>query len=178
METATFIAGIATALATVVLAIAAWLQLPMIARQVRGLSEQIRLSREAEQHAERRTREWETLKACERYNTDPVLEKATMRLWYASNGTTDYKLPGVQQRDIHILLNYLDGIAVGVGQGLYIETLVKDHLGPVFDHAVVEIVEKTLKDRVGIEAMSALHAQWFRGAPKTSYLSSGAVPQP
>jgi hypothetical protein len=82
------VADIATAPATCVLALLAWIQLPLIAKQVKGLSEQIRLSREAEEHADRRTREWETLKACERYNFDPVIEAATKRLWVASNGAS------------------------------------------------------------------------------------------
>ena len=176
MEIAKLIAECATALATIVVAIAAWIQLPLISQQVRGLSEQIRLSREAEEHAERRTREWETIKACERYNFDPVIEAATQRVWVASNNGTDYKRPEVAERDLIVVLNYLDGIAIGVGQGLYIESLVKDHIGPLFDHAVTKYFESGVIGREGLDAMVALHAQWYRGAPKTSYLSTGARP--
>lgn len=125
-----------TAAATVVVAVAAWIQLPLISRQVRELSEQIRLSREAEQNAERRLREWETLKACQRYDYDPVLEAAPRRVARASVGGTDYRNPGIEKRDIVTLLNYLDGLAIGIEQGLYLENIVKDHLSVVFDHAV------------------------------------------
>jgi hypothetical protein len=177
METARLAADVVTALATCTLAVLAWIQLPLVAEQVRGLAEQIRLSREGEKHAERRVRELETLKACEHYNFDPIIEAATKRLWDASDGMKDYSKPGVDQRDVTVLLNYLDGIAIGVGQGLYIEPLVKDHLGFLFDHVVRNIVEGTMKgDRAGIEAMMALHAQWFRGAPVVSYLATGAKP--
>ena len=176
MELAKLAAEWATALATIILAVAAWIQLPLISRQVQGLSEQIRLSREAEEHAERRTREWETIKACERYNFDPVIEAATHRIWEKSNKGTDYKRPEVDQRDLVVVLNYLDGIAIGVGQGLYIENLVKDHIGPLFDHAVTKYFDSGVIGRDGLSAMGALHAQWYRGAPKTSYLSTGGRP--
>ena len=125
VEIAKLAAEWATALATIIVAVAAWIQLPLISQQVQGLSKQIRLSREAEEHAERRTREWETIKACERYNFDPVIEAATKRVWEASKNGADYKRPEVAQRDLVVVLNYLDGIAIGVGQGLYIEYLSK-----------------------------------------------------
>jgi hypothetical protein len=76
-------AGWITAIGTIVLAIAAWVQLPLIAKQMWSLAEQLRLSREAERNAERRVQEWETLKACQHYDFDPVLDGATQRIWEA-----------------------------------------------------------------------------------------------
>ena len=61
MEFAKLIAELITALAGAVVAYAAWIQLPMISKQVKALAEQIELSRVAEANAERRMREWETL---------------------------------------------------------------------------------------------------------------------
>ena len=63
METAKLLTECLTALASCALVIVAWIQLPLVSRQVTSLAEQIRLSRDAEINAERRTREWETLKA-------------------------------------------------------------------------------------------------------------------
>ena len=50
LQIAELIAAWATAIFTGTIALAAWVQLPLIARQVTGLSEQIRLSREAERN--------------------------------------------------------------------------------------------------------------------------------
>ncbi len=159
-----------TAIGTAAIAIAAWVQFPLISKQVRALSQQIRLSREAEQNTERRAREWETIKACERYNFDPVIEAATFRVWNASDHCRDYKLPAVDKRDLIVVLNYLDGIAIGVAQGLYIETIVRDHIGTLFHHAVVKYVESGLVETAGIEATLALHAKWFKSARPTTYV--------
>ena len=169
METAKLLTECLTALASCTLVIAAWIQLPLVSRQVSSLADQIRLSREAEINAERRTREWETLKACDRYNIDQILEAATQRAWYASDAGTNYKKPEVDHRDLTIIVNYLDGIAIAVQQGLYIEGLVEDHSGSVFDHAATKWIEGGLFDTSGIETMASLHARWYRSGKPTSY---------
>ncbi len=169
------IAGWATALATGALAIAAWIQLPLIARQVRGLAEQIRLSREAEINAERRMREWETLKACQQYDFDVVIDQATKRVWNASRKGTDYKNADVDTRDLICVLNYLDGMATGIKQKLYIEEVVRDHLGPVFDHAVVNFVESGRIGRDGLTSLLDIHAKWFKSPAWNGYQSRAAV---
>jgi hypothetical protein len=169
METAKLLTECLTALASCTLVIVAWIQLPLVSRQVNSLAEQIRLSRVAEINAERRTREWETLKACDRYNTDQILEAATQRAWYTSDAEINYKKSEVDHRDLTIIVNYLDGIAIGVQQGLHIEDLVKDHIGSVFGHAVIKWIEGGLFDTSGIETMASLHARWYRSAKPTSY---------
>lgn len=169
MGAAELAAAWVTAAATGVVAIAAWIQLPLISRQVRELSEQIRLSREAEQNAERRTREWETLKACQRYDYDPVLDEATRRIWVASNQGKDYRARELDPRDITSLLNYLDGIAIGIQQDLYIENIVKDHLGIVFDHAVKSFLDSGIIEKEGFDCLLAVHARWFRVSERTDY---------
>ena len=174
MGAAELVAAWITALATGVLAIAAWIQLPLISQQVKALAEQIRLSREAEQNAERRQREWETLKACQRYDFDPVLENATARIWGASRNGTNYRNDGVDKRDLICVLNYLDGLATGIEQGLYIEELVKDHLDTVFDHAVVNFIHSGLVDRKGLMKLCAVHERWFRPSQPTGYRSGKA----
>jgi hypothetical protein len=106
-----------------------------------------------------RTREWETIKACERYNFDPVIEAATQLLWNASDGCTDYKRSGVDKRDLIIVVNYLEGVAIGVRQELYIKAVVKDYISDLFDHAVTKYIESGLIDSSGLDAMMALHAE-------------------
>jgi hypothetical protein len=165
------IAAWVTAVATVVLAIAAAIQLPLIVRQVRALAEQMKLSREAERNAERRVREWETLKACQRYDFDPVLNDATRRIWIASRCGTDYRHEDVDRRDIILLLNYLDGIAIGIEQGLYIESMVQDHLSQMFDRAVRCFIEAGIVEGTALTNLLAVHARWFKRPRNTEYQS-------
>jgi hypothetical protein len=172
MEITKLIADLVSAVAAIAVAVAAWIQLPLISAQVRGLAEQIRLSREADVHARQRAKEWETIKICERYNFDPVIEAATQRSWAASDGGRDYRKPGVDQRDLIIVLNYLDGVATGVRQELYIEGLVKDHIGFLFDDSVTKYIESGVIDKKGFEAALALHAHWFRAGPPVAYRAS------
>ena len=163
-----------SALGTVVLAYVAWRQLPLIVKQVEALSEQIKLSREAEDNAERRLREWETLKACRAYELDPVLDEATKRIWQASDNGQNYRSPNIDTRDVIILLNYLDGLATGIEQKLYIEEVVRDHMGQDFRKAVECFIETGIVDRDGMAALLAVHARWFRPAPPTGYQSRTA----
>jgi len=82
-------------------------------------------------------RGWETLKACERYDTDPVIEAALVRLKVGRDGvdllidTKKYSL------DATTVLNYLEGIATGICQGFYDERVVRDHL------------ERIMRDHIG-----------------------------
>jgi hypothetical protein len=165
------IASWVTAIATVVLAIAAAIQLPLIARQVRALAEQMKLSRDSEANAERRMREWETLRTCQRYDFDPVLNDATRRIWIASRSGSDYRHADVDRRDIILLLNYLDGMAIGIEQGLYIDSMVQDHLGPMFDRAVRCFVESGIVDGTTLANLLAVHAGWFKRPRSTEYQS-------
>ena len=169
MAVAGLLAAWIAALATVGLTVAAWVQLPLISRQVRDLSEQIRLSREAEANAERRVREWETLKACERYDSDPILDAATLRIWVASGQGTDYRAPGIDKRDVICLINYLDGLATGIAQNLYIEAVIKDHMSDVFRHAVENFVHTKLIDSSGIDQVLKLYDRWFAANRATAY---------
>lgn len=164
---ATVVLAVATlgmAVPTIVIAVAAWKQLPLIAGQVRALADQIKLSREAERNAERRQREWETVRACERYDVDPVLEAISSRLWDASDGGTNYAKEGVNQRDLICLLNYFDSLAIGIVQGLYIDAIVKDHLGLVIPKCVEQFILAGLVDSDGYENLMQVYENW-RPAP-------------
>jgi hypothetical protein len=130
-ETHAAVAEWLTAIGTVGLALAALFPFPFLLLQIRKLSEQIRLSREVEERAAIRTSEWETLKVCQRYDFDPVIDAACQRIAASSHNGTKYS--AVERRDMIAILNYFDGIAIGVQQGLYIEAIVKDQLGPVLD---------------------------------------------
>lgn len=153
------------AIATIVLAVAAWRQLPLIAGQVNSLAEQIGLTRRAEENTEQRHRRWETLKACERYDFDPVIDAACQRLYASSNKGTDYKDSRVDKRDIVVLLNYLDGLAIGIEQQLYVEDLVRGHLELIVMKCVDEFLATGIVSSEGYERLLRLTEQWKRARP-------------
>jgi len=101
-------------------------------------------------------RQWETLKACDRYTFDPILDSCLRTLrdakaYGAFDGhEREFRL------EITTVLNCLEGIAVGIYQGVYIEDLARDHLQEV----VTDHVSEYLKD----------------GAPRRIDLSVGAFP--
>ncbi len=120
-------------------------------------------------------REWETLKAVERYDFDPTLEAATQRIWIASECGKNYYNPAVDKRDIICVMNYLDGLATGMEQNLYIEAVIKDHMSAVYKHAVENFVHTGIIDPVNIRKVVAAYDRWFPPPPDRppSYRSGG-----
>jgi hypothetical protein len=171
MQIIELIAAWVTAVCTGAIALAAWVQLPLISRQVSGLSEQIRLSRVAEENADRRTREseenakrrtweWETLKACNQYDTDPILEGAMLRIYNGSERGKNYRNTAVDHRDMIIVLNYLSGLATGIKQDLYIEDIIKDHMAIVVRKHVTDLIESGIVSKDGYHTLLTLHNRW------------------
>lgn len=145
-------------IATVSLAIIAYVQL-------RGLKSQLRIQREQEQ-----TRL--TLEACTRYETNPLLKAAMKRIWQASGGGKNYKLlTDAHLFDVITILNYLDGIATGVSRGIYSETDVRLQLKPIIEKCVSALLlgenregrwsGKILDQPEHYEALMNLYRRWF-----------------
>ncbi len=165
------ISGCVTALITLVLAAAAIVQLPLIAGQLRALSQQIELTRDSDRAAERRLREQETMRVCQQYDFDPIIDAATQRIWVASLDGTDYSRPEVQRRDLACLLNYFDGVCIGIDQDLYIEEIVKDHLGEMFKHAVEHLIATGKVDKASFYYLIKYYDKWFSPENQTAYKS-------
>jgi hypothetical protein len=68
-----------------------------------------------------------TLAACNRYESDAIIEGCVRRLREAQNRKEFEGKEKDFQQDIVMVLNYLDTIAIGVQQGLYDENLAWDH---------------------------------------------------
>jgi hypothetical protein len=72
-----------------------------------------------------------TLAACSRYESDQVIERCVKTLKDAlRNGEYD-RTPRDYEHEAKMVLNYLDTIAIGIKQGLYIEELARDHMKPI-----------------------------------------------
>lgn len=147
-----------TAIASVAIALAAWIQLPLIRRQMRIEGD--------------RQKQWATVAACARYITDPVLREAKRNIWQArDHGKKDViEEPDQVRQDVYILLNYLDNIAIGVNQHIYDETFVRDYLRYVFEDAVSRFIKKRSGDfKVKEEHFSDLldlYEKWFSESAK------------
>ena len=152
------------AIATIGLAFVAARQLPL-------LTEQLRLAREAEQRAAIRNVETNTIRACERYTSDVVIYEATKRIWNSSKGGTVYSFPEVNEHDLITVLNYLDGIAVGVKQGVFSKAIVQDHLGATYIKIADLVIPNTFKNFTDYEAIEQLRNSWKVPKP-TSYVKS------
>ena len=186
------VATIVLVIATAALAYAALKQLPLVAGQLRALSEQVEAAHRsdvaarnaeaerARQHAadlaarDKRHLEDSTLRVCERYVSDTVLHGATRRIWDASEGGRNYDRGKVAEHDVITAFNYLDGIAVGVLQGVYSEKIVRDHLESTFVKAVDVMIPKLLDSPQGYEALIELRTRW-RTRPTTAYSSAATA---
>lgn len=110
-------------------------------------------------------RQWETLKACDRYTFDPILDVCLRKLRDAKAAgqyeghEKDFRL------EITTILNCLEGIAVGIYQGVYIEDLARDHMQPVVIDHVTEYLKDGAPRRIDFETnafpyVAALSDRW------------------
>ncbi|MGH6736853.1 MAG: DUF4760 domain-containing protein [Methyloceanibacter sp.] len=144
------------ALAALIAAIAAFIQAAITLRlvilgrrQVDALKDQVTALKE-------QNRRWHTLTACKDFMSNPMFLKALRRLRKAKENGQFRDDPSRFRPDVVAILNYLDSVAIGVHQGLYVENLARDHL-----QALVEAyVRDYLKD--GQPAKIGLNAQNFR----------------
>jgi len=124
-----------TAIGTAMSAIASIVLFIVAIVQLRGLRYQI------EQAANQESRR-NTLEVIQRAESDAVIQQARARLWVASNNGTDYtKLTDADQFDAITLLNYLEGLAVGIFQNVYVEGMARDYLQEVVRKAVKALIK-------------------------------------
>jgi hypothetical protein len=155
-----------TAIATAALAFVAWRQIPLVAEQVKALAQQIKAAREMDAANAERTRVWNTTEACRQIDSDPIFEAASKRIWDASECGTKYEKGKVDERDLIIVLNYLETVAIGVSQGLYVESIVKDHLEPAIKKTCEKIIYPQLVSPGDYEKLVELHERWHPPAKK------------
>lgn len=106
-----------------------------------GLNRQLRRTVQALSAATDARRRDRTLEAVRRYETDPQLREAIRSNYEKTRQGTDYTLLDESDRfNILTILNYFDGIACGIEQGLLIEPLVKDYLQFVLDKNVCALL--------------------------------------
>lgn len=121
-----------------------------------------------------------TLEAVRRYETDPQLRDAIRSNYEKTNQGTDYSLLDEADRfNITTILNYFDGIACGIEQGLLLEPLVKDYLQFVLDKNVCALLRgqsgptwdaaQPLVDPENYSVLLQLHDRWREKSQRSLY---------
>jgi len=120
--------GTAVAAAAAVGAAAiAWVQLEKLRDQIRQSSD-----------LDRRRN---TLDACQRFEKDELLKQAMKNLWQATDSGTDYrKLTATNDFDVLTVLNYFDGLAIGIAERVYVEEMARDFLEDSLNKAVRALI--------------------------------------
>ena len=137
--------------------------------QLGGLKKQIKQA--AEQDSRRNT-----LEACQRFEKDPIIKDARKMLWAVTNNGTDYTILTDEHKfNALTLLNYFQGLAIGIEQNVYIEQMVKDFLQEHLEKEVKALIKgesgkgwnatKNLCNAVDFDALCKLYDKWF---PKKS----------
>jgi hypothetical protein len=160
------IAGSVSAITAIgLLIVAAW-QLPLISKQIRIQGE--------------RERKWATVRACDRYSSDPLLHEVAKRVWDVSAKGTDYTdTDRIDVHDVIIMMNYFEVLAIGVRQDLYIEAIVRDFHESIVDKMVKVFLRgesgpnwKVNEPRFRSDQFSVLrglHEEWSNQASRTEY---------
>jgi hypothetical protein len=109
-----------------------------------------------------------TLTACDRYDTDPVLDASLHKLAKADRDGLLETNPGEFRTDIASVLNYLDSLAVGIVQGLYIEEIIRDHNESIIKRHVSQYLALGRSrifgiDEANYQKLTALCERWSRG---------------
>jgi hypothetical protein len=165
----TLVATAVTAIATSGLAI-------LGVKQLKQISHQMTIQGERE-------KKWATIKACERYDSDPAINHYTKLIWDKSKNGTDYTNIEEARHEVLGFMNYLDSLAIGVSQGVYNEQIVSDHLRSTIYKAVKIFIKgetgevdgfswsvnKPFVKPDGFECLLKLYDQWFKGNSGTKY---------
>jgi len=81
-----------------------------------------------------------TLAACDRYDTDPILDGVARRLADALDNGDLAKNPKQYKVDIFSIFNYFESIAIGVSRGQYDKEIVHDQLAPIIISYVDDLI--------------------------------------
>ncbi len=109
-------------------------------------------------------KKWATIRACNVYDIDPVLNEATARIFALSKGT-DYSFATLEPviHSVLTLMNYFSAMAIGIDQGIYVESIVMDNLKENIERAVdVFITPEYAKyiRRADLELLVRLRERW------------------
>lgn len=75
-----------------------------------------------------------TIAACCRYESDQVIERCVHELREARRSRSFDDEPQKYEHSLIMVLNYLDTMAIGIHQGIYDESLAREHTESIIKH--------------------------------------------
>ena len=91
-----------------------------------------------------------TILACERYDTDPILDRCCQALARAKDSGDLTGNPRAYRVEIFTILNYLESIAIGVEGKFYEAAIVKSYMEPIFRGYIEEYIKSGLAQRADV----------------------------
>ena len=112
----------------------------------------------------------QTLLACGQYDTSPVLYHCIRRIGLAEADGSLEKDPMRYRREMMTVLNFLDSIAIGIDQDLYVERVAFDHIEAIVRTHVFDLIDSGIVDRATCRRDSwhrliDRRDKWVRAAP-------------
>jgi len=101
--------------------------------------------------AKAQQRSWESLKACEKYDFDPVLNDVLKTLRTARRNGSLFSDPDKYSLEIFTLLNYLEGLVAGIQEGFYNEEVVRSHMDTIIRFHVAEFLNDNITNKLNIQ---------------------------
>src|SRR5271154_3111276 len=92
-----------------------------------------------------------TLEVVSRYDNDPVMDRALRRMARGRDNGTLLTNPRDYRLDIVAVLNYLETIAIGIKQQMYIADMVRDFMEPIVASHIDEIRNSQMIQKIGLE---------------------------
>lgn len=127
----------------------------------------------------RQQKGWESLKACERYDTDPILNNALKELRKARKAGTLTNDPAQLSLEIITVMNYLESLATGITQRFYVEKVIREHMEPIIEFHVNEVLNAEIMRKLGFESadyqrLAELCKKWTMSRRPWYNLKNGA----
>jgi hypothetical protein len=116
-------------------------------------------------------RKTQTLLACGQYDTNPLIYHCLKRIRGAKDSGTLENDAKKYRREIITILNFLDAVAIGIQQNLYIEELAYDHLEGIIKIHVSDLIDSGITDAAGCprvqwQRLIDLRDKWTRAKPR------------
>lgn len=113
----------------------------------------------------------QTLMACGNWDQNPNIYDALQKLWAARESGELKSTPRKFRPQMNVVLNFLDAIAIGIKQELYIEELAWDHLDAIvkdnvkryIDSGLIEDADMNREDYI---RLVDLRDRWLRAGPR------------
>jgi hypothetical protein len=112
-------------------------------------------------------RKTQTLVACGNYDQNQVIFSCAQQIWQARDDGELQENPEKYCMEMITLLNFLDAIAIGIEQDLYIEDLARKHLKSIVQRQTEQLIDSGILEKAGIrkdafQSLLRLRDRWLR----------------